>query len=759
MKMNSVTFSGKNPGIDEYDVEALLKPKPNNRFLGIFPIKIWLYNFGATRKNQEKKTATWLREGAGERPVIFDSLLAVKSQDEVLKYLDKIGYYHSDITFSTKLKRKRAWVKYTITPSKPYILRNIDYRIEDSVLRDIILRDTTESLIKSGMIFNAFTLESERTRISQFLRNHGYYFFNPNYIFYEIDSSLNSRQFDLFLKVKKQQLQMREDPGRFREIDHKQFTVNRIIVNTDYDPFIGRDDPSYDTVSISLYHIRKDRHATDYSIIFRNKLLISPKIIAQSVFINQGDLFSNLDVTMTQSRIAELGLFNLNDIRFRPTQDSTFANDHRGPFLDCHIDLSRRKLNSFTVETEGTNSGGALGIGVNFAFQNKNLFRGAELFDLRLKTSLEFQQDISKKDVTEPATNNIFSTKMVALEARLSLPKFLIPVRPERFPKYFRPKTSIIFGPSYEERTEYTRWINNLSFGYEWKESKFKSHMFYPLDVNSVNVSLSQSFQDTINTQPSDRVRNQYSDHLVMAMKYSFIFNNQEFGKIKNFFYFRGNIEPAGNLLYLLSSPLNMPEDSAGSFLVTGVPFSQFIRFDGDLRHYKHFARDNWLATRLFFGIGIPYGNVDQLPLENGFYGGGSNGLRAWRLRLVGPGSYSDEADPYDRMGDLQLEFNAEYRFPVYSFFELALFADLGNIWLLKDDATYPGGKFEIHDFYNELAIDAGLGIRFDFKYFLIRLDGAFKMHNPALPEGNRWMINEFQIRDVLWNLGIGYPF
>lgn len=759
MRKNSVHFEDKNPGIDDNDLYALIKPKPNGRFLGILPLKIWMYNYGMSRKNQESKFTKWFTEKAGDKPVIYDSLQTRKSEEEILKYLDKSGYYHSEVSSSHKFIRKRAFVKYTVKPSIPYRYRNVEYSIDDTALRKIILSDTALSLIRKGSIFNAFQLEAERTRISQYLRNHGYYYFNPNYIFFEIDSALNNRQMDIFFKVKKQQVPSQESLGKIEEINHQQYTINRIIINSDYDPKVNRDDPVYDTVDILLYHIRRDRHPTSYSIIYRSKLLIHPKILAQSVFINQGDLFNSLDVSKTQSRIGELGLFTLNDIRFKLTSDSLFANGSKGPFLDCQIDLSRRKLNSFTVETEGTNSGGRLGIGVNFSYQNKNLFRGAEYFNIKLKTSLEFQQDISSDDVSGAQVNSLFSTKMIALEASLLIPKFLIPAKAEKFPKYFRPKTSIKIGPSYEQREEYTRYIYNFSFGYEWKESEFKSHQFYPFNVNSVSINLSESFQDAINQQPSDRVRNQYSDHLIMAMKYSFIYNNQEVNKIKNFFFFRGNIEPAGNILNLLSSPLSMNQDSMGSNLVAGVPFSQYIRFDGDLRYYKHFAKDNWLATRIFMGIGVPYGNVDQLPLEKGFYGGGSNGIRAWRLRLLGPGAYSNEDDSYDRMGDIQLELNIEYRFPVYQFLKLALFSDIGNIWLLEDDLTYPGGKFEFNDFYNEFAIDGGLGIRFDFKFFLIRLDGAFKMHNPALPTGNRWVINQFQFRDVLWNLGIGYPF
>jgi len=274
-----------------------------------------------------------------------------------------------------------------------------------------------------------------------------------------------------------------------------------------------------------------------------------------------------------------------------------------------------------------------------------------------------------------------------------------------------------------------------------------------------VDVSLEPDFQEIINDEPNDRIRNQYTDHMTLGPKYSFIFNNQDINKLKNFIFFRMNLETSGNLLQLLRYPLNAKQDSAGYFTYFGVRYSQYFKSDIDFRFYNVIDKTKSLVYRFYFGVGVPYGNSDVLPLEKGFYAGGSNGMRGWTYRLLGPGSYSNSEDVFDRMGDIQIEANIEYRFPMYKWFKGALFADIGNIWLLEPNESYPGGEIELNDFYKELAIDMGFGFRFDFDFFILRLDVAAKAVNPARPEGNRWVLNKTQFSSLLWNLGIGYPF
>jgi outer membrane protein assembly factor BamA len=242
-------------------------------------------------------------------------------------------------------------------------------------------------------------------------------------------------------------------------------------------------------------------------------------------------------------------------------------------------------------------------------------------------------------------------------------------------------------------------------------------------------------------------------------MRYSFTYNTQDIRKIKNFFYFKGNFETAGNVLNLGSNLFNANTDSIGHYVLFGIPFAQFIKIDGDFRFFNVISRNNSVAYRFFMGSGIPYGNAELLPLEKGFYGGGANGMRGWPYRLLGPGSYDNPDDYFDRMGDVQLEANIELRFPVYSFIKSALFADIGNIWLLQDSESYPGGDFRFDRFYKEFAIDVGLGLRLDFDFFIMRVDFAIPLRDPSNPQNERWVLDEWQFSDVIINFGIGYPF
>lgn len=242
-------------------------------------------------------------------------------------------------------------------------------------------------------------------------------------------------------------------------------------------------------------------------------------------------------------------------------------------------------------------------------------------------------------------------------------------------------------------------------------------------------------------------------------MKYSYIYNNQEINKLKNFIYFRGNIETSGNILNAIDQFVKAPKNEEGYYTLFNIRYAQYIRLDVDLRYYVLLSENRRVAIRGIFGIGVPYGNSEDLPFEKGFYGGGANGMRGWRFRSLGPGTYVNDDTDFDRMGDLKLEGNIEYRFPIYKFFKSAIFIDAGNIWLLNTDDSFPGGKFEFDDFIEEIAMDAGIGLRFDFGFFVFRIDGALPIRNPALPAGERWTFNRIELERINWNIGIGYPF
>jgi outer membrane protein assembly factor BamA len=751
---NDIKYSVKNSGISSDELSIIARPKPNQKFLGIFRVKAYFYHLG-TKGKQESKFRTWLRDKAGERPALFDSAAAIQASREMELYLNKVGYFYSEVSFDTKhRKKKKVEVNYMVTPSIPYRLKTVEFAIEDSVIFQFIRESKTETKIIPGSVYNAFNLDDERDRITDILQNNGYYYFSRDFVFFEIDSAQGIHEMNLKVKIKPNLVASVAEPWKIIPLPHKRYYIRDIYIRPNFDP-LAPADIRLDTIKYARNYKDGIRPPGDYYILHQKKDNIHPRTIIQSVYIKPGDAYRKVDIAKTRSRISELGMFGYSNIRF--TEVLTTDTALRG-LLDCNIDLSKRKLHSFTVETEVTNSGGRPGIGLNFTYQNSNIFRGSETLRLKARGALEAQKLFGNNAEYSSATP-FFNTIETGIELSIIFPRFLIPIKQEKFPKYFRPKTTASLGFGYEIRPEYERWLTSLTFGYDWKESERKRHQIFPFDWSVINVALSPEFAQQLAEEPNDRIKYQYTDNLIMAGRYSFTYNTQDIRKIQNFFYFKGNLETAGNFLNIGSNILNTKTDTLGHYILFGIPFAQYVKIDGDCRFFKVVTRNNSLAYRLFMGIGLPYGNAEVLPMEKGFYGGGANGMRGWPYRLLGPGSYQNPEDNFDRMGDVQLEVNIEWRFPVYSFIKGALFSDIGNIWLLKDAESYPGGNFSFDRFYKELAIDVGLGVRLDFNFFLLRVDFAIPLYNPANPENQRWVLNKWQFSDVIINFGIGYPF
>ena len=642
---NNVGFEGKNPGISTDELSSIARPKPNRKFIGLVRAKLYAYKMGSKGKT-DSKFRTWLRDKMGERPAIFDSAASIQSAKEMEFYLNKVGYFYSKVSFTTEhVSPKKVKVNYRVNPTIPYRLSSIDYDIEDSLILQFISKSKTEPKISSGSIYNAFALDDERDRITGILQNNGYYYFNRDYIFFEIDSTGGQKEMKVTVMIKPYQVTSSAEPWKILTLQHKRYFLRNIYIRPNFDPLAPAGQPS-DTLLYPYFGKSKAKLPGDYYILSHDNDHIHSKTIIQSVFIKPGDPYRLTDVGKTRSRANELGVFSYTNIRFKPVPASDTASTGQ---LDCNIDLSKRKLHTFTVETEATNSGGRPGIGLNFTYSNSNIFRGAETFNLRARGALEAQK-IFGNDADYNTKTPFFNTIETGIEASVIFPRFLIPVSQDRFPKYFRPRTNLAVGIGYENRPEYERWLTNLTFGYDWKESERKRHQIIPIDWSIVNVSLSPEFEKELEAEPNDRIKNQYTDNLISAIRYSFTYNTQDIRKIKNFFYFRGNFETAGNILKLGSNVFNANTDSVGRYIIFGIPFAQYVKIDGDFRFFNVITRNSSVAYRFFLGTGISYGNADVLPLEKGFYGGGANGMRGWPYRLLGPGSYNNPEDNFDRI-------------------------------------------------------------------------------------------------------------
>jgi outer membrane protein assembly factor BamA len=414
--------------------------------------------------------------------------------------------------------------------------------------------------------------------------------------------------------------------------------------------------------------------------------------------------------------------------------------------------LSSSKLQSYTVEVEGTNSSGNLGAAGSFNYKHKNFLRGGEVFDMRFRVAGENQRSRS---------NESFQTLEIGSDATLSIPKFLIPFKVENFRKRYNPRTNFSLSYNYQRRPDYTRTIANSRLGYSWKSTPLITHYFSPIDFSVINVPyIDPDFKDQIE---NTFLRYSYQDHLISSTSYSFIYNEQSLAGNKNYQYFQANVQVAGNVLDGISTMVGNKDKEFNE--VFGIRYAQYVKADIDWRYHINVNKINSFAYRVFIGAGYPYGNLTVLPFEKRYFSGGANSLRAWPVRGVGPGSYEEtQLNYYNQTADIKLEANAEYRFKLFWLLEGAFFIDAGNIWTIRstdDEEIDAKGLFNFNSFYKQIAVGVGTGARLDFNYFVFRLDMGVKARDPVLSAGKRWVLGtqSFTWDDVAFNFAIGYPF
>jgi len=741
LNRNIVKIDNNKVNLEE--LKTYIKQKPNHRILGI-KFDLGVYNIA--NRGKEGRIKKWMKNAIGEAPVILDTMLTDNSVKQIKLYLRDKGYFNATVSQKTILRRKTADVTYIINTFKPYTTRNITYLIKDpNRLQFDILSDTVNSFIKKGKNYDVNDLQNERDRITRSLKNNGYYYFVKQYVNYIIDTTINTnndgnKQYDITIEIK--------NPNEIKKdtvltIYHSRYTIDNIYVFTDYNS-LKSDTSKYDTLKFSVNRQNINYGQFSYFFIFKNKMKTNPKTFTQSIFIKPDNPYKIDDVDLTYKRLLDLQIFKFVNIYFVPTKPDS-SKQVLNNMLDCIIQVTNTPFNSYTLETEGTHSGGDLGVAGNVIYQNKNTFRNAEIFLIKLKTAMEFQRVV--KDPNNTDINNIpfFNTIEAGAETSIKFPKFLLPVKPERFSKTANPKTYITLSFNYQRRKEYTRYISNIVYGYEWKESKYKKHILNPFDFSSINnQNVDSAFKSRLNF------------YLISATTYCYIYSNQEINKLKNFIYFKGNLEFAGNFLQLKNNLLHSPKDVYNYYTLFGVEYAQYFKAYEDVRKYFVINTTNKVVFRAAAGLGIPYGNSALLPYDKSYYAGGANSIRAWKIRSLGPGSYKDTLNVYfNKSGDIYLEGNFEYRFKIYSQFDGAFFIDAGNVWLKKDNPQYPGGDFKLNRFYKEIAIGSGIGLRYDFSFFVVRLDVATPIHDPSYPEHKRWEIS----KNPNFNIGIGYPF
>ena len=749
--------------IDKNDMNNALTQEPNSKILG-GRLKLAFYNWA-----KDDKDNWWnnkLRE-IGEKPVLFDSSAIQSSSERILSMASGKGYFEPVLTTEVRRKgkeKRKVIVTYKLLLDQPYRIRDIRLDIRDDSLRPELENWRNETLLESGMQYNVSRLDAERTRISEQLQNHGYWAFNKDFLHYSVDSNLNSKQMDITLHVRKMISSMVDSlSGEPILLHHKKYYLDRIYIIPLSRKQAQSDTFRFDTVAFeeaTRREKKKGENGPVYHILNQGKPIIKYRSVVQKTMLRPGDMYSLANVTDTYDNLGDLRAFQYTNISMSERPYDTSLSYAQNNLLDCQIRMVQGSRFSFSVEGQLTTSSGIQGVAANFGFQNRNTFGGGEILNIQLGGTYEFQFTVDND-----RNRSFLNTFEASIDASLEFPRFLLPGRLDRYSKHARPSTIISAGYSYQHKRDYSRSIFNAKFAYQWEKGNWEQSLT-PLEISTIQMlRTSESFQgilDEYEASQNYRLYYQYTDHFIMTPRYQFTYNDQKKGSRKDFNHLRFEIETAGNLLYGIAVGIHGERAQAAGYELFGLPFSQYVRAEADYSHHFVFGLKTDLVVRAGLGIGYSYGNSQSLPYEKGFFIGGNSTIRAWPLYQLGPGGYLHPEDKpdFERLGDIFMVFNIEQRFPIWGGLMGAIFIDAGNIWLVRPNEAYPNGEFRFDKFYKDFALGTGFGLRYDFKFFVIRMDIGIPLRDPALQgTSDTWVIKKLALRDLLFNFGIGYPF
>lgn len=712
----------------ETELEDLLRPKPNKQILGLRP-KLWIYNLAGEPKKQ-KGIRYWLRNKVGEAPALFSKVDLDYNASVLRNFTENRGYFKTRVSADSTVSNKRVTAEYTIVPKRRYIIKSVTFPDDSLAMSRIIGRSSRRSLLKVGKPYDLDLIKAERERIDARLKEKGYYYFNPDYILAQVDSSKGDHEVKIKLVIKP------EAPPKALTA----YKINKIVVYPNFT--VSKDSVKYTEKDIVQY---KDFTIIDTADTFK------PRVFDRAIYFKKGDVYNRKNHNLTLNRFVNLGTFSFVKNEFKPSDSVKNA-------LDSYYYLTLLPKKFIRVEVLGkTNSASYTGTELNVNWNNRNLFRGAELLTVSVFGGADFQL---------AGTNNGKNIYKLGTETSLTWPRFIVPFFHIEGSSEYVPRTKATVRYEYQNRTQlYALNSFQTSFGYLWKENIRKEHQFNLIDITYVSPNhVTAEYMADAETDPS--LKKIIEKQLIFGPTYSYTYTNTMQKRKKNTFYFNGELDLAGNVTGLVSGA-NVKEGNQKN--IFDVPFSQYVKLKTDFRHYLKLGKESELASRIILGVGIPYGNSLSLPTSKQFVVGGTNSIRAFRARSLGPGSYvnteTDNSFLPDQSGDLKLEFSTEYRAKLFSIVRGAVFVDAGNVWLLNADPNKPGGEIT-KDFMKEIAIGAGAGLRFDLSFLVLRTDLAFPLRRPDLPEGQRWVIDDINFGSGPWrkdnlilNIAIGYPF
>lgn len=709
------------------ELESKTRPEPNKKILGM-RYKLFFYNLAGEPK-KPKGLRNWLRTKLGEPPVLMSDVKLQTNINVLQSYLISKGYLQASVTGEPVVKGKTGKMVYDAFTRDRYKLNEIHFPSEPTALDNLIRRSAQRTLLKTGDYYDIDVFTAERERIDNILKQRGYYFFNPDYLLMQVDSTIGDNTANVYVKIKDLTPLEALKPYRINEINiYPNYNLRQDSVIRNTNPLVYKDFNIYDP-----------------------KNTYKPRLFDRLVFFNKDELYNRRDHSLSLNRLVNIGTFRFVKAEFKPID--TLESD----LLDANFYLTPQKKRSMSLQVLATSkSNNFVGSELKLSNTNRNLFKGAE----QLKTNLSggFETQVSGAHV------NSFS---LSADASLIFPRIIAPITFKSASNYV-PKTHITIGGQWLSRALYYSLLSGKGeFGYTWKGSQYLEHNFNPFSITYVKtLNTTDSFNRLLTQVPS--LKANFENQFIFASNYNFTYSDQFKENKRNNIYFLGAVETAGALANAFLKNTNR----YGQKTLFNTAVNQYVRLEADFRDYFKLTPGIILAGRANLGVGLPYGNSTTLPYIKQFFAGGSNDIRAFRARSLGPGSYHYETDQgssryfADQGGDIKMMLNGELRAKLFGVIHGAVFVDAGNIWTSKIDSSRIGSKFSMSSALNQFAVGGGVGLRVDVKIFVVRFDLAMPFRKPWLPTGEKWVLNEIDFGNPNWrkqnlilNIGIGYPF
>lgn len=660
------------------------------------------------RQKEKPKLFSLFRNPFSRKPVIYDTLQARLSCQNLMTAMQNEGYMNAGVSLYTETKGKKLKATYLLHPGQPFLIGKVNYDIQDEGIQQLLHLDQTDNQqIKPGMRFNVETLDNERKRIAGLLSDNGYFRFNKDFIHFTADTVMGRKDIALTLQLRKY-----KSNSNSPEVDHTRYLIRDVLFQ------------SNDSDRI---HLRK-------------------QVLLNATAIKAGRPYDASALQRTYNNFARLQAVKYTNIKFAEVPDTNL--------LDCHIQISTNKPSTISFQPEGTNTAGDLGAAASITYTNRNLFHGSEQLSIEFRgayeaiTGLEGYQD---QNYTE-----------FSVETKLVFPRFLAPFLSKSFRRRQTASSEWAVSWNFQNRPEFHRRVFSSAWRYRWSEPKH--HLNYRFDLLDLNYVYMPWISSTFKRDYLDNAENRnailrynYEDIFIMKAGFTVSYTDGVDAV-------RANFESAGNLLNGVSKGFGFKTNSQGQHTLFNIAYAQYVKLDFDYTHLFQFDKRNALALHAGLGVAYPYGNSTVLPFEKRYFSGGANSVRGWSVRELGPGKFKGtdgRIDFINQTGDVKLDLNAEYRSSLFWKLQGALFIDAGNIWTLRNYAEQPGGQFKFTEFYKQIAASYGMGLRLNFDYFILRFDVGMKAVNPAYEsEKEHWSIFHPKLsRDFDFHFAVGLPF